>query len=255
MFFVMRGFVMLMHFRSITQFKIRAERLHLIPIARILRRRFFHVRVRCWHGIHSRPRRHKRRKWRETNRVRNRRVVLRLRRMRFGRLRLRSHSFGSQRFRRKMRMRLPLRKRLARQGFQSAARRWRAESLITPRKTFSRRERSSTERFARCRTVLYALVSETRRRYRFVRSFLRFFVYIFRRIPMLFRFVRRRFNLSKTRRVARRRLSIMRVHLGGRSGNIRRASLPELRQRLSRQQRRNVSFRRSRLARVFLGRP
>ena len=82
-FFVMSGFVLFVDFWSIAQFKIRTERLHLIPVARILRRRLFYVRVRCWHGIHFWPCRHQRRKWRETNRVRNRRVVLRLRRLRF----------------------------------------------------------------------------------------------------------------------------------------------------------------------------
>jgi len=122
MFFVMRDFVMasfmmLAHFGSIAQFEIRAERLHLIPVARILRPRLFHMRVRCWHGIHFRSRRHQRRKWRETNRVRNRRVILLLRPVLVVRLRLRSHGLG-----RKMRMRFPLRERFSREWFQPAAR-------------------------------------------------------------------------------------------------------------------------------------
>jgi hypothetical protein len=64
--------------------------------------------IRCWHGIHFRSRGHQRRKWRETNRVGDRRVVPRLRRLRFKRLPFRSDGFGSQGLRRKMRMRFPL---------------------------------------------------------------------------------------------------------------------------------------------------
>src|ERR1700733_863462 len=39
MLVVMPAFLMLVKFRSITQFEIRAQRFHLIPITRILRRR------------------------------------------------------------------------------------------------------------------------------------------------------------------------------------------------------------------------
>ena len=63
--------------------------------------------------------------------------------------------------------------------------------------------------------------------------------------------------LIKCRGVARRRIDFRRVRmrLRSRCRNIRRASLPELRQRLSRQQRRNVSFGRSRFAGMLLRRP
>ena len=106
---MVRGFVMLANFRSVAQLEIRAQRFHLIPVARILRAvcfaclGLFQVRVRCWQGIHFRPRRHQRGKWRETNCVGNRRIVLLLRCLRFGRLR-----FGRLGLRRKMRMRFPL---------------------------------------------------------------------------------------------------------------------------------------------------
>ena len=103
--------------------------------------------------------------------------------------------------------------------------------------------------------MLHALVRETRRRYGFIRNFMRFFANFVIDVSMRFRFMRWRFMLSKTRRVARRDFNIMRMRLRSRRRNIRRASLPELRQRLSRQQSRDVSLRRSRLARLILGWP
>jgi len=169
------------NFRRITQFEIRAQRFHLIPITRILRRRLLHMRIGRRQGIHFRSRRHQRRKWREANRVRNGCVVLRLVCLRFGSLWFRCQWFG-----RKMRMRLPLRKRLARQRLQTTARRRRAESFISPRKTFPRRERSSARRLARSRTatVFRRLFLRTRRRYRIMHSLVRFFTHIFLHVPM-----------------------------------------------------------------------
>ncbi len=108
--FMMSRFVVLHNLRSITQFEILADLFRFIPVARILcatrllNRRLLHMRVRSRQGIHFRPGRHQWRKRREANRVRNRRVVLRLACLRF-----RSQGFGSQGFGRKMRMRLPLR--------------------------------------------------------------------------------------------------------------------------------------------------
>ena len=115
MLVVMPAFRMPVNFRRITQFEIRAQRFHLIPITRILRRRLLHMRIGRRQGIHFRSRRHQRRKWREANRVRHGRVVLRLACLGFGSLWL-----SSQRFRREMRMRLPLRERLSRQRLQTA---------------------------------------------------------------------------------------------------------------------------------------
>ena len=45
---VMASFMMIVNFGSIAQFEIRAERFHLIPVARILWRRLFHMRVWGW---------------------------------------------------------------------------------------------------------------------------------------------------------------------------------------------------------------
>src|SRR5580658_3193121 len=89
--------------------EVRAQRFHLIPVTRIQRGAcfaclgFFQLRVWCWQGIHFRPRRHQRGKWRETNCVGDRRIVLWLGCVRFGRLRR-----GRLWLRRKMGMRFPL---------------------------------------------------------------------------------------------------------------------------------------------------
>ena len=85
-------------------------------------------------------------------------------------------------------------------------------------------------------------------------ALVRIFAYIFLHVPARPWFLCGRFMRLESRRIARRQVDIMRVRLRSRCRNIRRHSLSELRKRLARQQRRDVSFRRARFARMILRR-
>ncbi len=70
-----------------------------------------------------------------------------------------------------------------------------------------------------------------RARYRVMQSFVRIFMHIFLHVSRHFRFMRGRFMLIESRRIARRRFNIMRERMRSRCRNIRRPPLSELRER------------------------